>query len=111
MTTVVITVVFGRVLRVTKVVITLVFGRVLRVTTVVTTVVFGRVLRVTTVVTTVVTRVVFGRVLRVTTVVKKHLLFILMTLFLFDIICVCPLIDHGQQPMKMYTEVTLLYKI
>ena len=25
--------------------------------------------------------------------------------------CVCPLIDHGQQPMKMHTEVTsLLYK-
>ena len=23
--------------------------------------------------------------------------------------CVCPLIDHGQQPMKMHTEVTLLY--
>ena len=22
----------------------------------------------------------------------------------------CPLIDHGQQPMKMHTEVTLLYK-
>ena len=28
----------------------------------------------------------------------------------FDAICVCPLIDHGQQPMKMHTEVTLLYK-
>ena len=32
----------------------------------------------------------------------------------FDAICVCPLIslliDHGQQPMKMPTEVTLLYK-
>ena len=27
----------------------------------------------------------------------------------FDAICVCPLIDHGQQPMKMPTEVTLLY--
>ena len=26
-------------------------------------------------------------------------------------ICVCPLIDHGQQPMKMHTEVTLLYKL
>ena len=25
------------------------------------------------------------------------------------ILCVCPLIDHGQQPMKMHTEVTLLY--
>ena len=25
----------------------------------------------------------------------------------FDAICVCPLIDHGQQPMKMPTEVTL----
>ena len=24
--------------------------------------------------------------------------------------CVRPLIDHGQQPMKMHTEVTLLYK-
>ena len=23
----------------------------------------------------------------------------------------CPLIDHGQQPMKMHTEVTLLYKM
>ena len=23
----------------------------------------------------------------------------------------CPLIDHGQQPMKMHTEVTLLYNI
>ena len=29
----------------------------------------------------------------------------------FDAICVCPLIDHGQQPMKLHTEVTLLYKI
>ena len=28
----------------------------------------------------------------------------------FDRICVCPLIDHGQQPKKMHTEVTLLYK-
>ena len=28
----------------------------------------------------------------------------------FDAICVCLLIDHGQQPMKMHTEVTLLYK-
>ena len=28
----------------------------------------------------------------------------------FDAICVCPLIDYGQQPMKMHTEVTLLYK-
>ena len=28
-----------------------------------------------------------------------------------DVICVCPLIDHGQQPMKMHTEVTLLYKL
>ena len=26
-------------------------------------------------------------------------------------LCVCPLIDHGQQPMKMHTEVTLLYKL
>ena len=26
----------------------------------------------------------------------------------FDAICVCPLIEHGQQPMKMHTEVTLL---
>ena len=26
----------------------------------------------------------------------------------FDSICVCSLIDHGQQPMKMQTEVTLL---
>ena len=25
----------------------------------------------------------------------------------FDAICVCPLIDHGQQPMKMHTEVAL----
>ena len=25
-------------------------------------------------------------------------------------LCVCPLIDHGQQPMKMATGVTLLYK-
>ena len=25
-------------------------------------------------------------------------------------VCVCRLIDHGQQPMKMHTEVTLLYK-
>ena len=24
-------------------------------------------------------------------------------------VCMCPLIDHGQQPMKMHTEVTLLY--
>ena len=23
---------------------------------------------------------------------------------------ICPLIDHGQQPIKMYIEVTLLYK-
>ena len=29
----------------------------------------------------------------------------------FDAICVCPLIDHGQQPMKMHTEVTLLYNV
>ena len=29
----------------------------------------------------------------------------------FDVICVCPLIDHGQQPMKMRTEVTLLHKV
>ena len=29
----------------------------------------------------------------------------------FDAICVRPLIDHGQQPMKMHTEVTLLYKV
>ena len=27
----------------------------------------------------------------------------------FDVICVCPLIGHVQQPMKMHTEVTLLY--
>ena len=27
-----------------------------------------------------------------------------------DMACVCPLIDNGQQPMKMHTEVTLLYK-
>ena len=26
-------------------------------------------------------------------------------------LCVCPFIDHGQQPMKMLTEVTLLYKV
>ena len=26
-------------------------------------------------------------------------------------VCVCPLIDHGQQPMKMHTEVTLLYNM
>ena len=26
-------------------------------------------------------------------------------------LCVRPLIDHGQQPMKMHTEVMLLYKI
>ena len=26
----------------------------------------------------------------------------------FDAICVCPLINLGQQPMKMHTEVTLL---
>ena len=26
-------------------------------------------------------------------------------------LCVCPLIDHGQQPMKMHTEVTLLYEL
>ena len=24
-------------------------------------------------------------------------------------VCMCPLIDQGQQPMKMHTEVTLLY--
>ena len=24
-------------------------------------------------------------------------------------LCVCPLIDHGQQPIKIHTEVTLLY--
>ena len=29
----------------------------------------------------------------------------------FDVICVCPFIDHSQQPMKMLTEVTLLHKI
>ena len=28
----------------------------------------------------------------------------------FDAICVCHLIDHGQQPMKMHIEVTL-YKL
>ena len=28
----------------------------------------------------------------------------------FDVICVCPLIDHCQQPMKMHAEATLLYK-
>ena len=27
----------------------------------------------------------------------------------FDVICVCHLIDHGQQPMKMPSEVMLLY--
>ena len=27
----------------------------------------------------------------------------------FDAICVCPLIDDGQQPLKMHIEVTLLY--
>ena len=26
-------------------------------------------------------------------------------------LCVCPLIDYGQQPMKMHTEVALLYNI
>ena len=26
-------------------------------------------------------------------------------------LCVCHLIDHGQQPMKMHTEVTLLYNV
>ena len=25
-------------------------------------------------------------------------------------VCVCPLLDHSEQPMKMHTEVTLLYK-
>ena len=29
----------------------------------------------------------------------------------FDVICVCPLIDQGEQPMKMHTEVTLLYNL
>ena len=28
-----------------------------------------------------------------------------------DTICVCPLIDHGQQPMKTHTEVTLSYNL
>ena len=28
----------------------------------------------------------------------------------FDVISVCPLIDYGQQPMKMLTDVALLYK-
>ena len=28
----------------------------------------------------------------------------------FGAICVCLLIDDGQQPMKMHTEVTLLYE-
>ena len=28
----------------------------------------------------------------------------------FDANCVCLLIDHGQQPMEMHTEVKLLYK-
>ena len=27
----------------------------------------------------------------------------------FDVICVCPLVDNGQQPIKMHTEVPLLY--
>ena len=26
-------------------------------------------------------------------------------------LCVCPSIDHGRQPMKMHTEVTLLYNL
>ena len=26
-------------------------------------------------------------------------------------LCVCPLIDHRQQPIKMHTEVTLLYNV
>ena len=26
-----------------------------------------------------------------------------------DVFCVCPLIDHDQQPIKMHTEVMLLY--
>ena len=29
----------------------------------------------------------------------------------FDAICVCSLIDYGQQPMKMHTEVMLLYNV
>ena len=30
--------------------------------------------------------------------------------YVSDVICAsCPLIDHGQQPMKMYIEVALLY--
>ena len=29
----------------------------------------------------------------------------------FDANCVCPLSDHGQQPMKMPTDVTLLYNV
>ena len=28
----------------------------------------------------------------------------------FDVISVCPIIDYGQQPMKMLTDVALLYK-
>ena len=28
----------------------------------------------------------------------------------FDVISVCLLIDYGQQPMKMLTDVALLYK-
>ena len=28
----------------------------------------------------------------------------------FDVICVCPLIDYGQQPIKMHTEVTYILK-
>ena len=28
-----------------------------------------------------------------------------------DVICASVLIDHGQQPMKMYIEVTLLYRV
>ena len=28
----------------------------------------------------------------------------------FDVISVCPLIDYGQQPTKMLTDVALLYK-
>ena len=31
-------------------------------------------------------------------------------LTLSDVDNLCPLIDYGQQPMKVHTEVTLLYK-
>ena len=42
---------------------------------------------------------------------KKNILLTWSDVDLTSSVCVCPLVGHGKQPMKMHTEVTLLYKI